>query len=416
MSRAESCYNISMRLAVAANTVSQLMGKVLGAGTAFIISLLLARHFGVAGYGDFIKVTTYVALFFLLADFGLNAIYLQRVKDPHAFPTLFGARLAGGLFLVFLSLAILSFLPRGESQGYTDVVRLGIILFSPAILFQAVITTANAVFQKHLRYDIAAIAIGIGSAVALGTLLLLLQVPVNAPVTGSLALLGGSIVTAAVALFGVKRLGQTITVSFSPARTLPLFFAALPLGLTLLFNLVYGHVDSVILTLTRDTREVGIYGLAYKVFEVVLVFPTFFMNAVYPVLLRTINNKQEAIHNGFTGIIKKSFIFLLIVSCLLSVVLWFGAPLLANVQEGFAGSIGALRVLSLSLPFFFVSALVMWTLIALGKQNILVVVYGSTMVLNIGFNAWLIPVFGYMAAAWITVAGEGIVLLLSAAV
>lgn len=393
-----------MRFVIAANTISQLVGKIIGAGTTFFISIFLARQFGVAGYGDFIKVTTFIAFFFLIVDFGLNAIYLQRQKDPNAFTTLFGTRVVGGFSLIFLSLAVLAFLPRGQSQGYTDAVRLGIILFSPAILFQALITTANAVFQKHLRYDLATVALGAGSISSLGLLVILARLPGNASIIGSLVLLVGSITTSLVALFFVKRLETTISFSFSPARMMSLFLAATPLGLTLLFNLVYGHVDSVILTLTRSTTEVGVYGLAYKVFELGLVFPTFFMNAVYPLMLK----------GNFRSLAKKSFFFLGTVSCLLSFVLWFLAPNLSLIQEGFAASAPVLRVLSLSLPFFFISALTMWTLIALRKQVLLLGIYGCAMLINVLLNVWLIPIWGYMAAAWITVVSEGLVLLASA--
>ena len=35
----------------------------------------------------------------------------------------------------------------------------------------------------------------------------------------------------------------------------------------LFFNVVYFHIDSIILTFFRSTSEVGIYGFAYKVFD-----------------------------------------------------------------------------------------------------------------------------------------------------
>ena len=167
---------------------------------------------------------------------------------------------------------------------------------------------------------------------------------------------------------------------------------------------MYGHADSVILTLTRTTTEVGVYGLAYKVFELALVFPTFFMNAVYPMMLET---------DRFKTILKRSLVFLILASCVMIPVVWFAAPYLSRIQDGFAASVPALRVLSLSLPFFFVSALTMWALIALKRHMLLAGIYGGGMILNISLNLFFIPVWGYMAAAWITVVSEGLVLLVS---
>ena len=97
---------------IAANTVAQLLGKLIGAGTSFVVAFLLARRLGAEGYGDFTKITTYVAPFFLLADFGLNAIFLQKKDSASQWPQLLGLRVAGASVLVFLAVAILAFLPH----------------------------------------------------------------------------------------------------------------------------------------------------------------------------------------------------------------------------------------------------------------------------------------------------------------
>ncbi len=391
-----------MKKIIAKNTISQLVGKVIGAGTAFVVSLVVARQFGAVGYGEFTKITTYVAFFFLIADFGLNAIYLQKFQEKSMWETLLGLRIIGGILLIFLSLGLLAFFPQGTSQGYTSFVRFGIMIFSPAILFQGLITSANAIFQKYLRYDLATIAIAAGSAVTLAVLFL--------PVTrgslgGVIAILAGSVGTALIGLWLTRTFIPTHRIVFQPSYLARLFLPTIPLGLTLLFNLVYFRADSVILTLTRSTTEVGIYGLAYKVFEVPLVVPTFFMNAVYPLLLKRTHNVPY--------ILRQSFLVLSIGSVITAAALWLGAPLLSVIRSDFAASVDTLRVLSVGLPFFFLSAITMWALIARKKQGILAVIYACLMVFNIAVNMWLIPVYGYIAAAWTTVLSEALVFAIS---
>ena len=406
-------YNVDMSVKkiVAINTVSQLIGKLIGAGTSFVVAFLLARRLGAEGYGDFTKITTFVAPFFLLADFGLNAIFLQKKDDKGWWAHLLGLRVAGSTILIFLALAILAFLPHGTNQGYTALVRLGIVLFVPAILFQALITTSNALFQKHLRYSMATIAIAAGSFVTI-----LLVLPLSTGVlAATLAVLVGTSVTAAISLVLVKR-HTLLSVALSRQSVTGLLVPSIPLGITLLFNLVYFRADNYIITLSRPTVEVGVYGLAYKVFEVALVVPTFFMNAVYPLLLSAKANNstiQQFNTQHFLRIIKKSFTFLVLSSLLLVVALWATAPLLSLIKQEFDASISALRVLSLGLPFFFLTSLTMWTLIALKKQWTLAGIYGASMVFNIFANIWLIPVYGYMAAAWVTVVSEAVVLVVS---
>lgn len=393
----------SIRWKVLWNTSAQIIGRLVGAGTTFVVSLVIARAFGAEGYGDFAKVTTFVALFYLLADFGMNAVYLQ--KDNASWGELLGVRLAGSALLMFLALSILVFLPQGMGQGYTAGVRLGIIVFLPTILFQAVITTTNAAFQKRLRYTHATVAIIAGSVVTIGAVWILAHIGVLGALVGIGA---GSLVTAAAALLLVRNHGETMRLAVTKTSLKSYFTRSLPLGLTLLFNLIYFRADHFILTLTRSTAEVGIYGLAYKVFEFPLAIPTFFMNSVYPIML----TRQEEMKN----LLKKSCIVLSLTSVILSLAAWFGAPLLSMIRPEFAESVAPLRVLSLGLPFFFLTALTMWTLIALKKHVVLAMIYGASMALNVFLNAWLVPMYGYMAAAWVTVVSEGLVFISSVVV
>ena len=397
----------SSRLLVAKNTVSQLVGRVVSSASILVATILIARTFGPQGYGELTKITSYVALFYLLADFGINAMYLQLKKDDgdETWNTLLGLRLVGSILLMFMAIAILSFLPRGSSQGYTDGVRFGIIVFAPAILFQAIITTTNALFQEKLRYDLSMVAVVCGSLVTLGLVWLVTvsTAPLVGPVAAVIAFLVGSGVTALLALVLVKQFG-TIRVKFDAVVAKQFLLASIPLGLTLLFNQIYFRIDSIILTLTRSTIEVGVYGFAYKFFDVALVLPTFFMNSVYPLLLTVSGDK-------FRHMLWRSCIFLLVTSIVLVILMWMGSPLITRIRPDFAGSVGALRILSLSLPLFFVSSLTMWTIIAQKRQMILIPIYGVSMIVNIILNSVFIPSHGYIAAAWITVLSEAIVLL-----
>mgnify|MGYP001559780963 CR=1 FL=1 len=400
-------------LSVATNTLAQILGKIATAGTTFLVTIIIARSFGAEGYGDFTKITTYVALFFLFADFGLNAVYLQlsavsKTEDGW-WSALLGLRLIGSIFLLFLAIAVLSFLPQRTTDGFTGLVRLGIILYSPAIIFQALLTTANAYFQKNLRYSFSTIAIAVGSVVSLVLIWIAAGIFTSAAGTlGSVvALLIGSVATAGVAFFFVRRLKQSRSPSFNRPMARSLLFAAIPLGATLIFNVVYFRIDSIIMTLTRTTAEVGIYGLAYKFFELPLVLPTFFMNSVFALMVRNANA---------TRIFKKSFWILFPSSLVFTIILWATAPLLSLINQDFSASVPVLRVLSLSLPFFFLTSLTMWTIIAIKKQMALLFIYGISMVVTILADIVFIPTHGMMAAAWITVGSEALVLVVSGVV
>ena len=152
-----------------------MVGRGVSAIAAFIITIIVARYFGVEAYGDFIKITTFVAFFYLLADFGLNAITVKELgRDgrPQESPlqTLFATRFMLGIGLMWLVAMLTIFLPFSPEtgEGFSRLTKLGIIIFAPTILFQAIIRSTNAYFQHKLRYDKATIALIAGTLVECG--------------------------------------------------------------------------------------------------------------------------------------------------------------------------------------------------------------------------------------------------------
>lgn len=409
----------SLQRIVAGNTVSQLVGRIVSSFAIIVVSILIARQFGPDGYGDFVKITTYVSFFYLLADFGLNAVYLQKTAkkgirhrsfSSNSWQLLFGLRIVVSIALVLVSIIILSFFPQGFGQGYTPLVRLGIMLLVPVIIAQAITTTTNALFQKMLRYDLSTKAQNVGSFFLLVTALLLSRFSkIDGSMLGVASVFIGSVVTACVGLFLVRQKLGVVRPIFSLSVFASLLQESAPLGFALIFNLIYFHADSVILALTRSTQEVGIYGLAYKIFELALVVPIFFMNSIYPLLLES----QHKSGFGQKKIFNTSFIFLLVSSVCIVVGLWTLAPLVVFVRPDFFASIAPLRVLILGLPVFFVSALFMWFIIAQKQQGVLLYIHGIAMLGNIMCNILFVPTHGYMASAWITIGSEVFILFVT---
>ena len=395
---------------IALNTASQVVGKIITSSTTFVISILLAQALGAEGYGDFTKVTTLVAFFYLLSDFGLNTAYLELSDKKEAPFTLIVIRTLLSCLLIVFLLTSLSFLPGSETQGYTPVVKFGIVLFSISILLQSLITTANAFFQKNLRYDLATYSLVTGSLTSLLSVFIFSFLHIEGIIVYIIAFLVGSFTTMVSALFLAKHILPEFSFFYDKTLAKHMVGIAFPLGLTLLCNVVYFHADSIMLTLFRTTKEVGIYGFAYKLFELPLVIPTFFMNAVFPLLL--ISTKSGDM-TTFKRHVRQSAVLLFFTSIFLIVIGYFVSPIIALVNSDFKESILPLRILLLSLPIFFLTSLSMWALIALKKRSQLLIIYFISMIVNITSNYICIPLYGYLASAWITVVSESLVFILS---
>ena len=74
------------------NTLAQLIAKVATTGTTLVVTYLISSKLGTVGLGEFIATTSYVALFYLLADFGINAVFTKKI---HKEESLSGLRLQG---------------------------------------------------------------------------------------------------------------------------------------------------------------------------------------------------------------------------------------------------------------------------------------------------------------------------------
>lgn len=391
------------------NSLVQVIGKVITAGSALFISALLARSLGQGGFGEFTLMTSYAALFYMAADFGFNGIVLRQAGGEAGelkprFRSLLGLRILYSLVLIFISLALLSFLP------YSPILKLATIVTVLTILTQAVFTTANLVFQFKLRYDLSVVAAVAGSLLNLAIIYLLVQGELSL-----LAVAGSYVVSGGVMAIIALGLARTLIGSFSPdfnARQWgSIVLTTLPVGLTLVFNLIYFRADVFILSFFKSPSDVGIYGSAYKIFEVLLVLPVFFMNALYPYLVSTYEGNRDR----FRQMVRWSIIGLTGTSVFGAVLGIMLAPKLVALIYGdsFGESVLPLQVLLASVPIYYLSSLYMWLLIILHRQKTMALVYGMGMMLNIALNIYFVPIYSYVAAAIITGVSEAVILLLT---
>jgi len=386
---------------IAKNTLYQIFARGVTSFIGFLITLIIARKFGVLGYGDFTKITSYVALFYLVIDFGLNAFFLQY--ENAKFRNLFYLRMLISIAIFLLLNVIALFLPYNAAlgTGFSEGERFGIFIFSFGIFAQSIILSASAVFQKTVNYYFYMVGTIIGSIVNLIVVLIF-------------AFLNFSIVYILFGFVLSSFVGALALLLFAKEKILPLSLdgefaakimrASWPLGLMLVFNLVYFRVDMFLLSILKTTQDVGIYGLSYKFFDFLIALPLFLSNAVYPFLIKA--KTDQKLFFNLTG---KYFFIFLIASLIVIAPFWFISPLFTLVKADFAASMLPFRILLLSLPFFFTTSFLQWALITLEKQKYLMIVYLLSTVLNIALNIVFIPQFSYVACAMITLVSEGIV-------
>ncbi|MBI2032046.1 MAG: oligosaccharide flippase family protein [Candidatus Levybacteria bacterium] len=393
-------------LLVFKNTIYQTIARMFTTLSSFIVTILIATYYGLENFGDFIKIISFVGLFYMAIDFGMNAIYIKLSQKEDVFKSLFYLRIVIAL-LVFILINITAWiLPYNSIQdiGFSPIVRAGIFIFSFSIFIQSIIYSASASFQKNLKYNLFLISQFFGSLLQLVFVGIAMGIglSINA-VLFAIVISGGISSLLAIYLTKENIYPPSITVAKD------LILRSWPLGLMLLFNLVYFRTDIIILSFFQNSSEVGTYGLAYRFFDFFISLPLFLSNAIYPLLVLNLKNKRS-----FAGIAKKYMFVFILSSAALTAILWLMAPLIGLIGSSYVQAVTPFRILILSLPVFFLTSFFQWILIAKEEQKYLMFVYFLSAVINVMLNLALIPKYSYLAAAVITGVTEGIVLILLA--
>lgn len=379
----------------------QILGKVVTSISTFTVLGIVARNYGKEGTGIFTLALTYLAIFYMLADFGFNAHVLRkglgfRVQGIVEWRKLLGTRIVWSMFLVILAVGLLPLWPFASAE-FSKAVLFG----SLAIIGSAVFITCNLIFQSKLRYDLSVLSSSIGTAVSLLVFVALSYLKFPIPFLLFAHLLGW-IVIACTALIIIRKFFSKILPLFDFLYVKNLFKESWPIAATLSLNILYFRADAFMIAYFKSVSDAGIYNIAYSVFQSALVLPAFIMNAYYPLMLRSLN--------GF----KLMALSLLGLSFLGTLLTFFLSPLIISILTGggFNGSIASLQILSLGFPAYFLSALLMWIMIIRGKYQRMFFIYTSGLILNLILNLAYIPQYSYLAASWTTVISEYFILAL----
>lgn len=406
---------MNARLRIAKNTFAQLFGKFITASTTILITFLVVREYQ-SDFGSLVAILSYVGLFFVLPDFGINAVVVKNIvsnpsEEKSYFKNLLGLRLILSIIVMFLALAILSFTP------HPSFVKLNIIIALSIIALQGIFISTGAIFQAKERYDLYTVADIFG---AVSTLcLVFLATYANASILFIiLAYLTGALVRSLISFYLASFQVGGFGIKFDYKLWQNVFLTSLPVGLILIFSQLNANLDKQIVYLANYSSELGIngqfaasvYGLAYRIFEIGIVLPTFIVNSAFPIMVTRRNLSLDAL----LAFSKKLGVGLLFLGFACLVIGMFLAPFMVNILGSgeFPQATITIRLLLVGLPIFFLTPLILWLLVILNRQKIVVFIFGLVTLFNISGNLVFVPRFGYNAAALVTILSELLILIL----
>jgi O-antigen/teichoic acid export membrane protein len=395
----------STRRRVASNTAVQVAGKAavlaLAAGSIAVVT----RYLGVSGYGRFTLALMYMQLFGVLADAGLYMTVVRDIsRDPSRTDELVGNALTLRLLLSIAVIAVggaVSFLLPYESR-----VRLAILLAGGPFLLGMLTSSLVTVLQSRLRMGRAVAGDVTGRAFALGLTLLVAGVDLGFyAVFGAAA--GGAFAALVVTWLLTRRL-TGLRFRVEPATWRPLMVASLPLGLALAINELYFRADTLIISLYKSYEQVGFYTLAYRILEFTLALGTLLLTTVFPILSEAVERDEP---RALRMIQAATDVFVIMAAPLVAGGLVLAPQMIELVGgPGFGDATMPLRILLVAGALAWVNGVFGFALIAKRRQASALWLNVSALTFNVGLNFLLIPRYGIVAAAVVTVASEILIL------
>lgn len=374
------------------NSVMVVGARAVAKLAVFVVIVLLWRHLGADQYGRFATMIVYVTLVGIIADLGLQTVFIRDVSRDRTVLTRYLANLLSArLLLSLLALVILAAALR---------------LFSPALYpytvaaFVLLLTTSyssllRAVFYIRGRLGYEAIAIVAESLLLLG--LTLVAIERQATWDVFLWVYSASYLFTCVFAFGVIRWRwhERVAIRLEPAFVRRLLAAGLPLALAFTITTVYAQLDIVLLQLFRNFQVVGWYSAANKYIDAVAWVPQSAMGAVFPALSLLAASDRRRLVFAY----EKSYKMLAILGLPLAVGIGVTADSIVHFTRGFEESIPALRILAPSVVLIFVNNAFIYTLTAINRQLDFTRLALFSLVVNVALNLALIPPYGYLGAA-----------------
>lgn len=402
----------SLTSAIARNTAIHTFGKLLNLPIVLIVVAIMTRSLGPEGFGGYSTIIAFLQFFGITANFGLlltanRLLGESATREEHS-------RLMSNLFTLrfFSSLIFLAIAPFiALLFPYPLIVKQGMFITALSFLAISLAETLVPIFQKEFRMSYVAVS------EIIARLVLLAGVALAAYFHASLLWFMLAIVVGSAAQFILMRIFTGKFVHLRFAFDWPLWRRIIqlswPIGISILFNLVYLKADTVILSALRSQTEVGFYGAAYRVLDQLTAFATMFIGLIMaPITAAWVARDQVK----FQRIYQRAFDAYAVIAFPLLVGAWIiGTPLMSFVAgREFELSGKILAVLMVGMTFVFFSTLWGHVVVVINKQRFMIWGYVATAVVGLSAYALTIPRFGLWGAAWSTVGTEALIMILTA--
>jgi O-antigen/teichoic acid export membrane protein len=186
---------------------------------------------------------------------------------------------------------------------------------------------------------------------------------------------------------------------------------SLPFGLWSILALLYFRIDTIILQEMRGLHEVGVYGAAYRLFEIGTSIPVAIAGALLPRYARSVGTSSSNIAHTYVLTYRRQAWMALALGLAM---IGLADPIVRIIwTERFAGSAAPLVGLGVALTCSTMYSVNGASLTAMNDGRFVAWMALGALILNVILNLFAIPRWGAVGAAWTTAATEAWLLFAS---
>lgn len=387
---------------IANNIYWAMLGKVVNLLGSLFVGIVVARYLGPEQYGLMNYVISYVALFQIVATFGLDNIEIrEEAKGAFDYRTVLGTSFRIKLVLAFATLAACictSLCIEAESSTVllVAVYSLSMIANSFGVMrnyFMAIVQNEYVVKSEIARTCIGA---------AIKVMLLFLDVGLVWFIVA--AMFDAFLVASGYCLSYRSKIGSISEWGFDKDCAVYLVREAFPLLLTSAAVIIYQRIDQVMIGRMIDNKSVGYFSVAARFADILLYIPQIILQTLVPVMIdyykRDIAVYLQRSQQLMNLTVWLTFVAAAIVSALSYwlVVLLFG--------EAYMPAVVILQILVFKAVAVALSSVAGNMIIVEEKQKLVIIrdIVGCTVCVCL--NLLLLPRYGVVAAAFVAIASN----------
>lgn len=385
---------------IAKNIFSLFSAQIICLGLGFFYTMYMARYLGAESFGILSFSLAITAIFGVFTDIGMTTLTTKEVSKNE----LLAEKYLSNTLLMKIILSIITFIFITSSLnliGCSKQTEFIVYIIFLSVIFNSFSNTFYSIFQAYEKMEYQSLGQGLNSTLMYSGILLAISQRLDVIHFSMIYLLVSIIVF--ITNFGIclrKFVKPHIKIDFTfLKKTLK---ESLPFGISSIFIVIYYYIDSVMLSIMIPNGDevVGWYNAAYRMVLVLLIIPSMYTTAVFPIMSKL----HKTSENTLKFVLEKSlkYILILCIPIVTWTILLSDRIILLTFGIEYSQSIIILKILVWSFLFASIGGIFGYLLNSINKQGTLTKIVGIGAILNIVLNLMFIPEYSYVGASLAT--------------